>query len=120
VKGVVDRVCELDGRVTLVDYKTNARLDERLRHAYATQLRLYGLAAERDLLPGGPGPELLLFDLRHGEAIAIEPGPAQAEAHVREAAGRIRAGDFSLGPEHADRPCYLCAYRPLCPDRRGA
>jgi ATP-dependent exoDNAse (exonuclease V) beta subunit len=118
VKGVVDRVCELDGAVTLVDYKTNARLDERLRHAYATQLRLYGLAAKRGLLPGGDSPRLLLFDLRRGEASRVEPDAGEAEAWVEAAARRIQAGDFSLGPEHSDRPCLLCAYRPLCADRR--
>jgi DNA helicase-2/ATP-dependent DNA helicase PcrA len=118
VKGLVDRVCELDGRTVLVDYKTNARLDERLREAYSTQLRLYGLAARRGLLPGGTDPELVLFDLRRGEAIEVAPDAEDAEARVLEAAGRIAAGNFTLGPEHRDRPCFLCAYRPLCPDRR--
>jgi hypothetical protein len=89
-----------------------------LRHAYETQLRLYGLAAERGLLPGGAGPRLLLFDLRRGEASEVEPAAGEAEAWVEAAAGRIQAGDFSLGPEHSDRPCQLCAYRPLCADRR--
>ena len=28
------------------------------------------------------------------------------------------AEDFRLGPEHADRPCNLCAFRPICPDAR--
>jgi RecB family exonuclease len=121
VKGVVDRVCELDGRLTLVDYKTNARLDQRLREAYGTQLQLYGLAAREGLLPGcpvGSAPRLLLFDLRRGEAIEVPPDAQAAEARVIAAAGRIGAGDFQLGPEHRDRPCFLCAYRPLCPSRR--
>jgi ATP-dependent helicase/nuclease subunit A len=118
VKGVVDRVCEVDGRTVLVDYKTNARLDQRLREAYAAQLRLYGLAARRGLLPGGPEPDLVLFDLRRGEAIEVTPDAEGAEARVVEAARRIGAGDFTLGPEHRDRPCFLCAYRPLCRDRR--
>jgi DNA helicase-2/ATP-dependent DNA helicase PcrA len=121
VKGVVDRVCELDGRLTLVDYKTNARLDQRLREAYGTQLQLYGLAAREGLLPGcqaGSEPRLLLFDLRRGEAIEVVPDAPAAEARVVAAAGRIAAGDFQLGPEHRDRPCFLCAYRPLCPSRR--
>jgi DNA helicase-2/ATP-dependent DNA helicase PcrA len=118
VKGIVDRVCEQDGRTVLVDYKTNARLDRRLREAYGGQLRLYGLAADRGLLPGRGGARLVLFDLRHGEAIEVEPDPAGAEARVVEAAGRIAAGDFALRPEHRDRPCFLCAYRTLCPDRR--
>lgn len=119
VRGVVDRVCEVEGRTVLVDYKTNARLDTRLRQAYAAQLRLYGLAAERGLLPGERDPRLVLFDLRHGEAVEVDPAPALAEAWVQETARRIRAGDFALGPEHRDRPCFLCAYRPLCPDRRA-
>jgi len=118
VKGLVDRVCELDGRTVLVDYKTNARLDERLRETYSAQLRLYGLAARRGLLPGGPEPDLVLFDLRRGEAIEVTPDPEGAEARVVEAAAKIAAGDFSLGPEHRNRPCFLCNYKPLCRDRR--
>jgi RecB family exonuclease len=118
VKGVVDRVCEYEGRTTLVDYKTNARLDARLRETYAHQLRLYGLAADRDLLPGGGGARLILFDLRHAEAIEVPPDPEAAEAWVAQAAARIRDQDFTLRPEHRNRPCFLCAYRPLCPDRR--
>jgi hypothetical protein len=118
LKGYVDRVCELDGRTVLVDYKTNARLDDRLRETYSVQLRLYGLAAGRGLLPGGPDPDLVLFDLRRGDAIGVTPDPAGAEARVIEASSRIAAGDFALRPEHRDRPCFLCAYRPLCRDRR--
>ena len=118
VKGLVDRVCELDGRTVLVDYKTNARLDERLRETYSAQLRLYGLAARRGLLPGGPEPDLVLFDLRRGEAIGVTPDPDGAEARVVEAAAKIAAGDFTLGPEHRNRPCFLCNFKSLCRDRR--
>jgi len=118
VKGLVDRVAELDGRTVVIDYKTNARLDERLREAYSTQLRLYGLAARRGLLPGGTEPDLVLFDLRRGDAIEVAPDAEGAEARVLDAAHKIAAGDFALGPEHRDRPCFLCAYRPLCRDRR--
>jgi DNA helicase-2/ATP-dependent DNA helicase PcrA len=118
VRGLVDRVCTSGGRPVLVDYKTNARLDARLRAAYVAQLRLYGLAAERGLLPGEGTPRLVLFDLRRSEAVEVSPDAAAAEGWVREIARRVRAGDFSLGPEHHDRPCFLCAYRPLCPDRR--
>ncbi|MBO0687742.1 MAG: PD-(D/E)XK nuclease family protein, partial [Candidatus Dormibacteraeota bacterium] len=118
VKGIVDRVCRYQGRTTLVDYKTNARLDARLRRTYGRQLQLYGLAADRGLLPGGSQPRLLLFDLRHTEPIEVQPDPPAAEVWVTEAAERIRAEDFRLGPEHRDRPCFLCAYRPMCPDSR--
>jgi hypothetical protein len=43
---------------------------------------------------------------------------AGVEARVESAAARIAAGDFSLGPEHAQRPCNICAFRPICPDAR--
>ncbi|HEV2968044.1 MAG TPA: ATP-dependent DNA helicase, partial [Candidatus Dormibacteraeota bacterium] len=119
VRGLVDRVCELDGRTVLVDYKTNASLDATLIEAYSVQLRLYGLAARRGLVPGGPNARLLLFDLRRGQVIEVTPDDAGVEARVEAAAGRIAAGDFSLGPEHAQRPCTICAFRPICPDRRS-
>jgi len=118
VRGLVDRICELDGDVMLVDFKTNANLDAALRAAYTTQLRLYGLAAHRGLLAGGRDPHLVLFDLRRGEVIDVTPDDAGVAAQVIAAAGRIAAGDFSLGPEHAGRPCSLCAYRRICPDAR--
>ncbi len=118
VRGLVDRVCELDGRTVLVDYKTNASLDAALFEAYSVQLRLYGLAARRGLLPGGPDARLLLFDLRRGEVREVAPDDAGVDAMVGAASARIAAGDFTLRPEHAQRPCTICAYRPICPDRR--
>ena len=118
VKGLVDRICELDGKVALVDFKTNASLDAPLMEAYSVQLRLYGLAAHRGLLTGGQDPQLILFDMRRGEMHEIEAGDAAVESRVLAASQKIAAGDFRLGPEHAQRPCNLCAYRPICPDAR--
>jgi DNA helicase II / ATP-dependent DNA helicase PcrA len=118
VRGLVDRICELDGRTVLVDFKTNASLDAALVSAYSVQLRLYGLAARRGLVPGGPDARLVLFDLRHGELMEVAPDDAGVEARIRVAAARIAAGDYSLRPEHAHRPCNICAFRPICPDRR--
>jgi hypothetical protein len=116
VKGLVDRIAVLDGKPVLIDYKTNASLDETLIAAYSVQLRLYALAARRGLLPGATEPRLILFDLRRGEARDVAPDDAGVEAQVRAAAARIAAGDFSLGPQHARRPCNICAFRPICPD----
>ncbi|TAN31543.1 ATP-dependent helicase [bacterium] len=135
VRGLVDRICELDGRIVLVDYKTNATLDAPLLEAYSLQLRLYGLAAGRGLLAGRASgahadsgvraqgadePRLLLFDMRRGRSIDVTPDDAGVQARVAAAADRIAAGDFRLGPEHAQRPCSLCAYRPICADARPA
>ena len=118
VKGVVDRIATIAAQTVLIDYKTNAKLDDALRDAYRLQLRIYGLAAHRGLLPGGSEPRLILFDLRHGEAIEFEPDDAAVESRVADVVARIRAGDFTLGPEHAQRPCQLCAYAPICQNRR--
>ena len=116
IKGLVDRVAEAEGRTVLIDYKTNATLDATLLEAYTLQLRLYGVAAARGLLPGGPAPRLVLFDLRRGTPIEIEPDDAPVAARVGVAVSKIAGADFSLGPQHANRPCYLCAYRPICKD----
>jgi len=56
VRGVVDRVCEVDGRVALIDFKTNATLDHALMEAYSLQLRIYGSRRAPSLLPGGDDP----------------------------------------------------------------
>jgi ATP-dependent exoDNAse (exonuclease V) beta subunit len=118
VRGFVDRVCELDGRPMLVDYKTNATLDARLIEAYSTQLRLYAVAARRGLVPGGPEPRLALFDMRRSMLIEVTADDAVVVDRIAAATARITAGDFELGPEHADRPCHLCAFRPICADAR--
>ena len=118
VRGVVDRVCDLDGQIALVDFKTNASLGEALLEAYSLQLRIYGLAARRGLLPGGREPRLILFDMRRGELRDVAPDDDLVVARIQDASARIAAGDFHLGPEHADRPCNLCAFRPICPDAR--
>jgi DNA helicase II / ATP-dependent DNA helicase PcrA len=118
VRGFVDRVCEVDGRPVLVDYKTNATLDARLIEAYSTQLRLYAVAARRGLVPGGPEPRLALFDVRRAELIEVAADDRAVDTRIAAATARITAGDFELGPEHADRPCHLCAFRPICADAR--
>ncbi|HYM96125.1 MAG TPA: PD-(D/E)XK nuclease family protein, partial [Candidatus Sulfotelmatobacter sp.] len=119
VRGLVDRVCEVNGRLVLVDFKTNATLDAALMEAYSTQLRLYALAARRGLLPGGgTDPRLVLFDMRRGVQHEVAPDDAGTETRVLAASARIAAEDFTLGPEHANRPCMLCAYSRICPDSR--
>ncbi len=118
VRGVVDRVCEVGGRTTLIDFKTNATLDRALVEAYTLQLRIYGVAARRGLLPGGRDPRLVLFDLRRADVREVAPDDAAVDARVTLAAERIAAGDYALRPEHAQRPCNLCAYRRICPDAR--
>jgi len=91
-----------------------------LIEAYSMQLRIYGLAARRGLLPGGTAPRLILFDIRRGRSIEVTPDDEAVTARIAAATSRIVAGDFALGPEHAQRPCTLCAFRPICADARVA
>jgi ATP-dependent DNA helicase UvrD/PcrA len=118
VRGMVDRVCDLEGRTVLVDFKTNAALEPELIEAYSLQLRIYAVAAHRGLVPGGRDVRLVLFDMRRGEARDVEPDDGLVERRIGAAVAAITAGDFDLGPRHADRPCKLCAYRPICADSR--
>ena len=118
VRGLVDRVCELDGRVALIDFKTNATLDDELLEAYSLQLRIYALAAHRGLLAGGQDVACVLFDMRRGRMHEIEPDDGLVERRILEASSRIAAGDYALGPQHAQRPCKLCAFRSICSDAR--
>ena len=119
VRGIVDRICALHGRTVLVDYKTNATMDAALIEAYTTQLRLYALAAGRGLLPGGADPRLVLFDIRRGREFEVAADDAAVKARVLAVSGRIARGDFALGPENAQRPCAMCAYKPICRDARS-
>src|SRR4029077_6658401 len=119
VRGIVDRICEQDGRTVLVDYKTNATMDAALIDAYTTQLRLYSLAAGRGLLPGGVDPRLVLFGPRRSDAIEVMADDAAVKARVTAVSQRIAQGDFALRPENAQRPCSMCAFRPICADARA-
>ncbi len=118
VRGFVDRVCEVSGASVLIDFKTNASLDAAVMEAYSLQLRIYAVAAARGLLPGTREVGLVLFDLRRGVAYDVAPDAALVERRIRAASERINTGDFELGPEHEDRPCALCAYRPICAHAR--
>src|SRR5207245_8292341 len=98
MRGIVDRICVLDGRAVLIDYKTNSTLDGALIEAYTTQLRLYSIAAGRGLVPGGAAPRLVLFDLRRSRVIEVEADDAAVESRVSVVGRRIAEGDVAVGP----------------------
>ena len=78
VKGTVDLwMEEADGRVRVLDHKTNSpkgrlRSPEALVEHYATQLRLYALAAERVTGRDVAGAALLLLDPGWGSGVPVE------------------------------------------------
>ncbi len=100
VRGLVDRVLRSSTAGPSSSTTRPTRLSTRtLIEAYSVQLRLYGLAARRGLVPGGAHARLLLFDLRRGQVIEVTPDDNGVEARVVAAAALIAAGDFGPPPE---------------------
>jgi hypothetical protein len=119
VNGFIDLVAVLpDGTWLIVDYKTNqvagAELDAVVEHAYATQRRIYALAALR---AGAPAVQVAyVFLQRPDEPVLRTHGAADAPTLtaelVAQAAGLL-AGRFPV----AERPHRdLCL---TCPGRGG-
>lgn len=75
LQGVIDCCLEENGKLVIIDYKTDRvsgrALYERAQ-LYAGQVRAYALAAERML--GLPVSECILYFLHTGEAVRIERG----------------------------------------------
>lgn len=73
LQGVIDCCIEENGRLVIIDYKTDrvsgAALHERAER-YAGQLKAYALAAERML--GLPVKECMLYFLHTGETVRVE------------------------------------------------
>lgn len=118
--GKIDRLLLDRDAVVILDYKTGGSSDPATVAAHEAQLRYYHLAASRGRLgespPGGWRP--VLFDLRRGQLYEVTPDDAGAAARLAATVERSRRADYALGPEHAERPCFGCAYRRVCPQAR--
>ncbi len=119
LNGFVDVIAhEGDGAALIVDYKSDrvgdADLDVLVEAHYATQRRIYALAALRS---GAPAVEVAhLFLERPGEPAVVryEQGDAEAlESGLRDAAAPLLAGEYPVA-EVPHRG--LCA---TCPGRAG-
>ena|SRR5438094_2630168 len=113
----VDRVTSYRSGFAILDFKTVPPHPRQLR-ADEWQLRTYALAAA-EVLDVAPGPiYLFLVDLRRGRQLEVDAGPPALRRAADEllARGRgIAAGDFEIGEEHLDRPCWSCGFRLTCP-----
>jgi hypothetical protein len=117
--GFVDVLArEADGRALVVDYKSDrvgdAPLGELVERSYATQRRIYALAALRE---GAPAVEVAhLFLERPAEPVIArfdQADVARLEAELREHAAGLLAGEYPVAETpHAG----LCA---ACPGRGG-
>jgi RecB family exonuclease len=107
VRGFIDRLCrDADGRVWIVDYKTNRSLGRDSLAAYGRQLAIYQRAS-REVL--GLDAGALLVEMRTG-AVHRQEGDGWPE--VETLLATLVGGDRSAPP---DPPCGGCAYWRGCP-----
>lgn len=118
VVGSIDRVdAGDDGRLHLVDYKTNRKVQDRGRVAGSLQLALYALACEH-LYGRLPATVTLDFVVPGVEVTAQldELDLGAARSAVLETAERVREQVF---PPTPNRLCGWCDYRQICPAWEG-
>ena len=130
LRGVIDRVDEVDGRMLVLDYKSGSSpisLDD-LREGVNVQMLVYLRAAEQLLAQREPDKGLaggLFLHLRGGSnSSGWIPSDAKGEEALRAAEGRIgeniaaaRRGDFSVQPRRPDssgRCTRFCEFSQLC------
>lgn len=118
VVGSIDRVdADDDGRLHLVDYKTNRKVKDRGRVAGSLQLSLYALACNHLY---GQLPATVSFDfVVPGVEVSVrleELDLDAARSAVLAAAERIRAQTFAPTP---NRLCSWCDFRAICPAWEG-
>jgi ATP-dependent helicase/nuclease subunit A len=120
VHGQVDKVLSVDGRMILVDYKTNrvAGQDvDRLAEHYRWQVQLYAWAVGRSL---GPVEEAYLYFTDPGVLRPVDVRPATVEDTLARVDERLqmlsRQWDMEAYPFTEDPIlCRVCPYRAICP-----
>jgi RecB family exonuclease len=117
VQGRIDLWFEEDGRLVLVDYKTDdvdgEGAAERAQD-YALQLRLYALALQR--VTGRLPNQALLSFLRPDVVVAVSLEADQLEAAVGSVRALRQAQSEMRFPPEAGPHCRRCSfYRGLCP-----
>jgi RecB family exonuclease len=120
LRGQIDLWFERNGRITIVDYKTDqvsAPVDPDRIQSYALQLQIYALAIEK--LTGRLPHHAWLYFLRPDQAVEIDLSPLQLAA-ARNAVLELReAQDTGRFPLNEGPHCTRCEfYKGLCPAGR--
>jgi len=118
VVGSIDRVdVDDEGRLHVVDYKTNRRVKDRARVAGSLQLAIYALAC-RHLFGALPATVSLDFVVAGVEVrVPIEDLDLDAARDaVLDTAARVRAGEDTPVPNAL---CGWCDHRAICPAWQG-
>ena len=113
----VDRVARYRRSVAIIDFKTVTPHALEMR-ADQWQLRTYALAAPDLLGVAAETVHLFVIDLLSGSEHAVRSDRAALEtaaADLLRCARGIAAGQFDLGDDHPDRPCWSCGFRLTCP-----
>jgi RecB family exonuclease len=125
LQGYADRLeLDADGRVVVVDLKTQKSAPTGPAVQRHVQLGLYQYAVDHGAVPGhdrSGGAELVQLGLPEGEAAVVQEQPAYPEdapqrevlrAQLDRAARLVRAESF---PAVAGDQCRDCDFKPICP-----
>jgi ATP-dependent helicase/nuclease subunit A len=117
LRGQIDLWFEHQGRITIVDYKTDQirlPIDQSRLASYALQLRIYAMAIEK--LTGRLPDSAWLYLLRPDQAVEIDLSPSEC-AKACEAVAALRdAQDSQRFPLSEGTHCLRCEfYKALCP-----
>ena len=112
VRGFIDRLCRTgDGRVLVVDYKTNRDISSSTHAAHDRQLAIYRRAAA-EALGYGDGVDACVLALRTGARVDGDPAAWQGV----DALLRLLVSGERAAP--ASPPCRGCAFASGCPSSR--
>jgi len=120
--GIFDRIDVVDGKGTIIDYKTSDIQNEEQavrRTKDSRQLALYSLAYQQ-LFEGLPVALELRFltpDIIIGRAKPTKKMLDKAQQDIETASAGIRLGEFPGEPSY--RACQYCSYAGICPDRKA-
>ena len=120
--GIFDRIDIVDGKGTVIDYKTSdvqTPDQAKSRTKSSRQLALYALAYQQLFgdLPVALELRFLTPDIIIGRTKPTDKMLENARNDIDTAAAGIRLGDFPGNPVF--RACQYCAYVTICPDRRS-
>ena len=117
LRGQIDLWFEGDGRITIVDYKTDQvklPLAPDRAKAYALQVQIYALAIRK--LTGRVPDAAWLYFLRPDQEVEIDLSPASLAAAIRGVVAFRNAQDSGQFPLYEGAQCTRCEfYQGLCP-----